>query len=462
MEKAQVASALEDAKVLQAKIAELEAKTKALEEEKAKALAGGTGMVVGSRSDSDEARALAAFGAKDVKQLLTVNTAAERFDRVDPRLKAVVVRLKESVDIARMTAQMYHGEGLDRIGSDGELLTGRIKSLLDTRYGRDELAPRLKAFTSAGFSDFIPTIVSQQYIEEFELDYDLQRRFKQVNMPSPVYDLPVVKDVLKAQIASEGAAAGAREFGETKLRFSSKKLESYHIVPEELSEDSAPDFLAIARFELAQSHVRAVESAVLNGDDDGTHIDSDTQAGAAALCEKLWKGLRRQALANAANGGSHNVSGALSETALFAIKTKLKKFGVNPTDLIWIVGPAVYNQLLALPSMLTLDKAGPRATMAIGQAGSIMGIPVVVSGMMREDLNASGVYDGTTTSKGGILLVNAKRWYIGMRRAPSLRIVQDLPNYDRYLMAAYQRLDFQGHAQSASEVSVCYGYNIAL
>ena len=373
-----------------------------------------------------------------------------------------MVRLKESVDIARMTAQMYHGEGLDRIGSDGELLTCRIKSLLDTRYGRDELAPRLKAFTSAGFSDFIPTIVSQQYIEEFELDYDLQRRFKQVNMPSPVYDLPVVKDVLKAQIASEGAAAGAREFGETKLRFSSKKLESYHIVPEELSEDSAPDFLAIARFELAQSHVRAVESAVLNGDDDGTHIDSDTQAGAAALCEKLWKGLRRQALANAANGGSHNVSGALSETALFAIKTKLKKFGVNPTDLIWIVGPAVYNQLLALPSMLTLDKAGPRATMAIGQAGSIMGIPVVVSGMMREDLNASGVYDGTTTSKGGILLVNAKRWYIGMRRAPSLRIVQDLPNYDRYLMAAYQRLDFQGHAQSASEVSVCYGYNIAL
>lgn len=460
MNQTEVASLLKDAEALKARCEEAERKLKAHEEEKAKALQ--APIVAGGRSDSDEARALAAFGAKDVKQLLTINTAAERFDRVDPRLKQTVVRLKEAVDIARMTAQMYHGDGLDRIGNDGEVTAGRVKSLLETRYGKDELAPRLKAFSSSAFADFIPTIVSSQYIEEFELDYDLQRRFKQVTMPSPVYDLPVVKDVLKAQIASEGAAASAREFGETKLRFSSKKLESYHIIPEELSEDSAPDFLAIARAELAASHTRAVESAILNGDDDGTHIDSDTQAGSAALCEKLWKGLRRQALANAANGGSSNVAGALSETALFAIKTKLKKFGVNPTDLLWIVGPAVYNQLLALPSMLTLDKAGPRATMAIGQAGSIMGIPVVVSGMMREDLNASGVYDGTTTSKGGILLVNAKRWYVGMRRPPSLRIVQDLPNYDRYLMAAYQRLDFQGHAQSASEVSVCYGYNIAL
>jgi HK97 family phage major capsid protein len=461
MNQTEVASLLKDAEALKARCEEAEKKLKAHEEEKAKSLH--APIVVGGRSDSDEARALAAFGARDVKHLLTVNTAHERFEKVDPRLKHTVVRLKESVDIARMTAQMYHGDGLDRINSDGELTAGRVKSLLDTRYGKDELVPRLKAFSSAAFSDFIPSsIVSSQYIEEFELDYDLQRRFKQVTMPNPVYDLPILKDVLKAQIASEGAAASAREFGETKLRFSSKKLESFHIIPEELQEDSAPDFLAIARYELAQSHVRAVESAIVNGDDDGTHIDSDTQAGAAALCEKLWKGLRRQALANAAAGGSYNVAGALSETALFALKTKLKKFGVNPTDLLWIVGPAVYNQLLALPSMLTLDKAGPRATMAIGQAGSIMGIPVVVSGMMREDLNASGVYDGTTTSKGGILLVNAKRWYVGMRRPPSLRIVQDLPNYDRYLMAAYQRLDFQGHAQSASEVSVCYGYNIAL
>jgi HK97 family phage major capsid protein len=462
MDKAQVASAIEDAKVLQAKIAELETKTKALEEEKAKALANASSFVVGNRSDSDEARALAAFGANDVKKLLTINTAAERFEKVDPRLKQTVVRLKESVDIARMTAQMFYGDGLDRVSSDGEIIAGRVKSLLDTRYGREELAPRLKAFSSSALDSFIPQIVSSQYIEEFELDYDLQRRFKQVTMPSPVYDLPVIKDVLKAQLSSENAAAQAREFSGTTLTFRAKKFESHHVLPEEITEDLAPDLLQIARFELAQSHTRAIESCIINGDLDGTHIDADTQAASAVVCEKAWNGLRRQALANAAAGGTHNVAGALSETALFAIKTKLKKFGVNPQDLIWIVGPAVYNQLLALPSMLTLDKAGPRATMAVGQAGSIMGIPVVVSGMMREDLNASGVYDGTTTSKGGILLVNAKRWYVGMRRAPSLRIVQDLPNYDRYLMAAYQRLDFQGHAQSAAEVSVCYGYNVAL
>jgi HK97 family phage major capsid protein len=306
-------------------------------------------------------------------------------------------------------------------------------------------------------------LISSAYIQEFELDLGLQARFREIKMPSSPYDLPVVKDVLKAQKVAEGGAAVAREFGTDKLRFTASKIEAHHIIPEELNEDSAPDFLAIARQECVQAHARAVESAILNGDNDGTHPDSDTQAGSALLAEKLWKGLRASALANSANGGTKNVAGALSSSVLLQMRAQMKKFGVNPADLVWVVGPAVYAQLMGLTEILTVDKAGPLAsTILKGSLAAIFGVPVVVSQHMREDLNASGVYDGTTTTKGGILLVNASRFYVGMRRAPQLRIIQDLPNYDRYLMAAYQRLDFQGHSQGASEASVCYGYNITL
>jgi len=41
-------------------------------------------------------------------------------------------------------------------------------------------------------------------------------------------------------------------------------------------------------------------------------------------------------------------------------------------------------------------------------------------------------------------------------------VQQDLPAYDRWLMASYQRKDFVGHAQSAAEVSAVYGYNVGL
>ena len=234
-------------------------------------------------------------------------------------------------------------------------------------------------------------------------------------------------------------------------------------MPEELNEDSAVDFLSIARQELLLSHQRAVESAIINGDDDGTHIDTDVQALSPLLAEKIWKGLRRQALANAANGGTKSFGAAASTAGLISMRAQMKQFGVDPMDLVWICGPAVYAQLLGLPEILTVDKAGPAAaTILRGAASSILGIPVVVSQHLREDLAATGTYDGITSTKGSILLVNASRFYVGMRRAPQIRVVQDLPNYDRYLMAAYQRLDFVGHAQDASEVSVCYGINITL
>lgn len=464
LKKDDVASLVKETESLKARCEAAEAKLKEAEAEKANAL---NFTPVGPSSASDEARALRAFGCSDVKELLQVNTAAPHFEKVDNHYKYIVRDLKKSVDVARMIGQMFRGDSLDVVGNDPKNdRIGAVKSICETYYGKNVLAPKLKAFgtTVAGYgAEYVPTLIASTYIPEFELALDLQGRFREIRMPQSPYKLPVVKDVLKAQKVLEGAAAGAREFGTGSLEMSAKKLESYYVVPEELNEDSAVDFLSIAREELLLSHQRAVESAIINGDDDGTHIDSDTEAGSALLAEKVWKGLRRQALANSANGGTKNFAAALSTSGLIDMRAKMKKHGVDPSNLAWIVGPAVYAQLFGLPEMLTVDKAGPAAASILkGSASAILGIPVVVSQHCREDLNVSGVYDGVTTTKGSILLVNLARWYVGMRRAPQIRVVQDLPNYDRYLLAAYQRLDFVGHAQGASETSVCYGYNITL
>lgn len=470
--KDEVASLLKDAAELKARIESAESKLKEVETAKETELKESESAKIkalnyptaGGSYQSDESRAMRAFGCHNVKELLHINTGLPQFSKVDPELKHSVRELKKSVDVARMSAQMFHGSPLDHVGSnESQDRVGVVKNLTETYYGRTELAPRLKAFSTSAQSDFIPTLLSSAYIQEFELDLGLQARFREIKMQSSPYDIPVVKDVLKAQISVEGAAASAREFGSTKLRFSAKKLECFHQVPEELNEESAPDFLAIAREQLILAHSRAVESAILNGDADGTHIDSDTQAASAAVCEKLWNGLRRQAIANSANGGTKNIGGALSATALLQMRAQMKKHGVDPSNLVWVVGPSVYSQLMGFSEILTVEKAGPlAATILKGSLAALFGIPVLVSGQDREDLNATGVYDGVTTTKGSILLVNASRFYVGMRRAPQLRIVQDLPTYDRYLLAAYQRLDFQGHVQDAKETSVCYGYNIAL
>lgn len=470
--KDEVVTLLKDAEELKARCETVEKKLsdaesarekaeKEAEELKTKALNFPTS---GNSYGTDEARAMRAFGANSVKELIHINTGAPQFASVDPMLKHTVRRLKEAVDVARFTAQMFHGAPTDTIGKDanGDRVAS-VKNILETYYGRTELAPRLKAFGTSANADFIPTLISSTYIPEFELELGLQSRFREIKMPSNPYDLPVVSGVLKAERVLENAAASAREFASTKLRFDSKKFSQFSVVPEELNEDSAVDFLSLARQEILLSHARAIEWATIQGDDDGSHIDADTQLLGSTVAEKAWKGLRRLALANSANGGTKDIAGPLTYGAILGLLAKMGKFGVAHDQLLIIVGPKVYQQLMGLEQVATADKYGVQAaTVLRGSLSAIAGCPVLVSSAMREDLNAQGVYDGVTATKGSILVVNTSRFYYGMRRAPQIRVMQDLPNYDRWLLAAYQRIDFVGHAQGASETSVCYGVNITL
>ena len=173
--------------------------------------------------------------------------------------------------------------------------------------------------------------------------------------------------------------------------------------------------------------------------------------------------LFRSALANSANGGTVSFGNAvISDAGLRSMRSAMKKFGVNPSELCWFVDPVALQQMMALSSVATLEKYGPSATVVTGELARYQGIPIVSSEFMRSDLNASGVYDGTTMTRTGILLVNMRRWWVGTRRPIRVKIQEDLPGQDRWLLASYQRKDFQGHAQSASEVSVVYGYNVAV
>lgn len=447
------------------KVAEAQAKVKELEDEKAMALSSGKGWApVGGRMDSDEARCMRMFGVSSVKSLLDINTGDNRYKHVAPEHKQMVVSLKRNLDVARSIAQMFHGQPLDRIGkTEAQDYVAHVKGVLDTRFGK-EVAMQLKAFgsTVSGAGDeWVPTAVASSYIEDFELPRVLASRVRTVPMPTNPYDLTVMTNVTKARKATENTSTTGSQFGTDKIRMTATKLVEYYEIPEELNEDSAPDFLAAARDQVVLAQSRAEEAAMINGDDDGTHIDSDTQAAAADVAEKIWKGWRRQALANSANGSTLDAANAvLSEAYLGTLRARMGMFGSDPSQLLWIVGPVAYVQLLRLPSVVTVDKAGAMATVLRGTLAAYQGIPIVNAQYMREDQNASGVYDGVTTDRASILLVNESRWYLGQRRPIKVKLMMDLPKDDRWLLASYQRKDFQGHVQGAVEKSVVYGYNV--
>jgi HK97 family phage major capsid protein len=212
--------------------------------------------------------------------------------------------------------------------------------------------------------------------------------------------------------------------------------------------------LPLLRDKIVNALAEAQENATINGDTAGTHQDSDVTA--STDTRKAWDGYRKLALSAAKVDCA-----TFNKTNLRAIRTAMAKYGVNPNNLAWVAGVNVYNKMLGLDEVVTLDKYGPSATLLTGELGKFDGIPIVVSEFMREDLNASGVYDGVTTDKTALALVYRPAFLYGDRRNITLRVSQELyMETDQDVAIATQRLDFQPVQDATSETIVGLGYNI--
>lgn len=415
-----------------------------IEKAKSAGIVGGS-TSFSNRSNSDEQKLLASFGANNIKSLLEVNVAHPRYSHVSENLKSSVLQLKKDIDIARMSAQMFGGQAQDR----DEDRPAHVKGVLDTPFARMvDLKARIKAFSStvAGDGDeWVPTAISASYIEEYELEKKLAAAFREIPMSSNPFELPVQYGVTKARLIGEGAAATDAAFSTEKIQFSAPKLVEYYLLPEELNEDSAPAILELARQDVLAAQLRAVEDAILNGDTTGTHMDADTVA--ASSNRKAWKGLRKMALAASS---TVSFSGAgVTKAGLDSMRKAMGKYGTNPKELVWVVGSSTYAQMLNIDEVATLEKFGPQATILTGALAVFRGIPIVVSEFVREDLNASGVQDGVTVNRTVLHLANMRRFYLGRRRPIRVKVQQDpRSEYDRWQLVSYQRVDFKGHKQA--------------
>jgi HK97 family phage major capsid protein len=423
---------------------------KSKEQEKASAFIGSKAQGVEKMTiRSTEKKLLDSFGVGSVKKLLEKNLAAPEYKHLDSGTKAAALQLKQDVDLARATAQIFYGEPLDKENKDTRV------DFLQTKYAKDrDLGARLKAFGSevAGEGDeWVPTLISQSYLEEFHLEHKVASLFQQVPMGSSPFEVPVQTDSKKAKLVGEGATNASQTFGTDVVTLNAKKASDFYELPEELHEDSAPAILQLARKEVVDSVTRAIESAILNGDTTATHMDNDITA--ASDFDKAWKGLRKLALeSEAASAGSVIDAGgnAVVKADLIAMRAAMGRYGVDPSRLAYIVSPAVYSQLMDLDIVQTLDKFGPNATVLSGSLGAINGISVLVSEHCREDLSASGVNTlaGPNTFSAAHL-VNFDRFMMGMRRPIRIRVAQDpRAEFDRYQLVSYTRQSFAGRLQA--------------
>jgi hypothetical protein len=229
------------------------------------------------------------------------------------------------------------------------------------------------------------------------------------------------------------------------------------LVSKDVEEDSIIPLLPFLRSRIIQTLAEGREDCSLNGDTAATHEDSDTHSAAATDRRKMWLGLR-------AHAHDQSYTADLGELTLsnlrLLVRAPMGVYGVNPSDLAIVTGIKGYINLLNLPEVTTVDKYGAQATVLSGELAKVDGIPVIVSEWVREDLNASGVYEASAT-RTVLHIVNRNGFAVGVRRDATVQLLTELyAASDQDALVTRERVIFKDIYPIASSKSTYMGQNV--
>lgn len=166
-----------------------------------------------------------------------------------------------------------------------------------------------------------------------------------------------------------GASSGAAQTHQLKeITLNAFKVATKEYMAYEEEEDSLIVLLPIVRDAMVRRTARAIDKAFLRGAGSG----ADPVKGLS-----LYSG-------TTATGETVNVSataaGGANVATLRTLRKGLKTWGLDPSELVYIVSTEVYYDLLDDTTFQTMNQVGTFATLLTGQVGSIGNTPVLVSG----------------------------------------------------------------------------------
>jgi len=220
-------------------------------------------------------------------------------------------------------------------------------------------------------------------------------------------------------VAGTGASSGTTRTHTIKeVTLTAQKLATKEYVSFEEDEDTIIPLLPLIRDAMARRMAKTLDKAMLLGDG-GTTATGQV---AAAI-----KGLASYDPV-AGSGVTLDISAADKFTVAKAMAARkaLGAWGLNPSELIMFVSTQSYYELMEDSNFLTVDKAGPAATLLTGQVGSIGNTPVLVSAS----------FDGVVDGNAAAVVVNPMNFLVGTHRGMRVDSDDEVVNQRSVLVAS--------------------------
>ena len=334
-----------------------------------------------------------------------------------------------------------------------------------------------KAMNTTDGSAWTPTVYSDMFLENVYQLTNVAQLFPRFPWPGTGGTATVPAEGTDINVYASGEPT--LDDGEAKFRantpgvgtsvtVTAKTLASRVIVSWEMIEDSIIDVLDQIRTKIQRAHAFDLDDAIINGDSDGTHIDT----GLSLLSDDrraVFNGLRRKAIADTTTATDcatyANFEQFMAPLLLMGAYGQMESSSPDrASDTVFLCSHPTRIKMGWLRDtqnnnlFLVGQFPGAPYVASTGKFDNFAGFQRVASAKMPDNLNASGIYDGSTTTYSSALWLYVPAWHIYDKRSLSLAMVDRIEEGQR-VMVGHQRLAFQHmYGDSAHTTSVLYGF----
>ena len=310
--------------------------------------------------------------------------------------------------------------------------------------------------SSAG-DEFVPTVMSSDIMMKYDMDRVVSKIIPSFQLPrgeaQTVYistNPTVYKQSERTQ--DPGADYKASQLVPAQIDFVPVTNACLTYWSAELDERSIAAQAQINSDAMMQEFAIIMDDLVINGD---TDMSLDTgESYASDDYRRSWDGLR-----TLCQSGTKVDLGTWAVTTLMGIRAAMGKYGARSDDLAMLVSlNAYYRKIVASSDFQAYNLAPGQLPVVTGSVGRYFGMDVIPTDKCRDDLNASGIYDGVTETKGCLVIVNKKMYRMGEARTLGIKTDEDIKS-GQFVMVATMRNVMRKMAAS-TDLTEGYGYNI--
>ena len=438
MQQAELKAAEEKAEAEQAeKQAQVEATEKAAQEAK-----------------QEEQKTIVQAGLSGAERLMNdvekrVNDKHENLESVVKELESQLAEKSEEIMNIRESKRIFadrQGQGDWKKAFEQDIIDAKFAGLAtgkgwDNDYAKSVME-KVNAHSGVGVSsaDF-EQVVSTNIERDIQNELVLAPLFREIPMTSANMIIPILPDSGYAEFASAQTASGSSPHGNlaergdaygsayggvdlTERTLSTKKLISQSYLGNETEEDAIMPILPLIRESMVRSHARAIENSILAGD------DAD---GAFGTSGASFEGL----LHLARNDSDYTQSATafatdkIVATDLLEMRKNMGKYGVNPSEVVYIVSQRSYYELLEDAEFQDANLVGDMATKLSGEIGQVFGSRV----LLCDEFATPAV------SKFAAIAVYPRNYVMPRLRGVTIESDYEVANQRRVLVAS-QRLGF--------------------